>query len=420
MNNFEEILIEANKCLNCKNPLCRRGCPIATRIPDFINEIKNNNLQKAYEILQENNIMSDICSNVCPYEEQCVGHCVKGIKGEPVHINRLEKYVNLWARENNITYNYKIEKSNNIKVAIIGSGPAGIECAVDLAKKGYQITIFEKEKQIGGLLTYGIPGFRLPRNITENLTNRLKNLNIEIKTEIELGKDISLETLKKDYKAVFIGIGADIPSTYNLSNEKCDNIYKSNYILKEYNAKRIVENLGDVIVIGGGNVATDSARAAIRMEAKSSTIVYRRDSSKMPARQVELDEAIEDGVQIIYNTRVINAEIKDKKIKNINCIKTDSSTDKVVDIENSEFTIKADSVIFAIGLKPDKALIEKQGLELDEKGLIKIDENHMTNVDGIFAGGDVSQNKATVCKAIENGKKAAVGIDKYIKEKRYH
>ena len=347
------------------------------------------------------------------------GHCVKGIKGEPIHVNKLEKYVNLWARENNITYQYKVEESNNIKVAIIGSGPAGIECAVQLAKKRYRVTIFEKEEQIGGLLTYGIPGFRLPRNITENLTNRLKSLNIEIKTRIEFGKDITLEMLKKEYKAIFIGIGADIPSSYNLNNEKCNRIYKSSYILKEYNAKRIVDNLGDVIVIGGGNVATDSARAAIRMGAKSSTIVYRRDSSKMPARQIELDEAIEDGVQIIYNTRVISANIENGKIKNINCIKTNSSTDKVVDIEKSEFTIKADSVIFAIGLKPDKSLIEKQGLKLDEKGLIKINENYMTNIEGVFAGGDVSQSKATVCRAIENGKKAAEGIDKYIIEKEH-
>ena len=213
--------------------------------------------------------------------------------------------------------------------------------------------------------------------------------------------------LQKEYKAIFIGIGADIPSTYKLSNEKCNNIYKSNYILKEYNAKKIVENLGDAIIIGGGNVATDSARAAIRMGAKSSTIVYRRDNSKMPARQIELEEAIEDGVQIMYNTRVIDAIIENGKIKYINCIKTDSSTDKVVDIENTEFTIKADSIIFAIGLKPDKFLIENQGLELNSDGLIKIDENCMTNIEGVFAGGDVSQSKATVCKAIEKGRKAA-------------
>lgn len=274
--------------------------------------------------------------------------------------------------------------------------------------------MFEKEEKIGGLLTYGIPGFRLPRNITENLTNRVKSLGIEVKTNIEFGKDVTLNELKKEYKAIFLGIGADIPSTYKLTDKECKNIYKSNYILKEYNAKRIVENLGDVIVIGGGNVATDSARAAIRMGAKSSTIVYRRDENKMPARKVELEEAINDGVQVIYNTRVINADIDSGKIKRVNCIKTDSETERVIDIENSEFSLNADSIIFAIGLKPDKKLIEEQGIELDEKGLIKVDENNMTNIEGVFAGGDVSQNKATVCKAIEAGKNAAKTIDKYI------
>ena len=414
MNNLEDILKEAKECLNCKNPLCRKGCPMQTRIPDFINEIKNNNLEEAYRILQENNIMSDITSNVCPYEEYCSGHCVKGIKGKPVQIYKLEKYVNLWARENNIKHEYNLEKPNNIKVAVIGSGPAGIECAVELVKKGYKVTIFEKEEQIGGLLTYGIPGFRLPRNITQNLTNKIKSLDIEIRTNIEFGKDITLRELKKEYKAIFIGIGADIPSTYNLTDKECEHIYKSNYILKKYNAKQIVENLGDVIVIGGGNVATDSARAAIRMGAKSSTIVYRRDKEKMPAREIELEEAIADGVKVIYNTRVISADIKNGKIERIKCIKTDLSNDNVIDIEGSEFYINADTVIFAIGLKPDKKLIENEGLELDEKGLIKVDENNMTNIEGVFAGGDVSQNKATVCMAIKAGKDAAENIMKFL------
>lgn len=419
MNTMQEILEEAKQCLNCKNPLCRKGCPMQTRIPDFINAIKNENLQEAYNILQENNIMSDICSNVCPHEEYCMGHCVKGIKGSPVKVSVLEKYVNLWARENNIVYSPNKEEQNGIKVAIIGSGPAGIECSVELAKKGYEVTIFEKEKEIGGLLTYGIPGFRLPRNITENLTKRIKNMGIEIRTEIELGKNISIKELKdQGYKAIFIGIGADIPSTYTLSDNKCEKIYKSNYILKEYNAKKIVENLGDVIVIGGGNVATDSARAAIRMGAKSSTIVYRRDKDKMPARQIELDEAIEDGVNIIYNTKVLSADIENGEISKVNCIKTDTTTDRVIDVENSEFEINANSIIFAIGLKPDKNLIENEGIELNDNGLIKIDDNYMTSIEGVFAGGDVSQNKATVCMAINAGKNAAKNIDEYIKNSK--
>jgi len=347
------------------------------------------------------------------------GHCVKGIKGEPVKVSKLEKYVNLWARDNNVKYVQKIENTNNKKVAIIGSGPAGISCGIEIAKKGFEVTIYEKEPEIGGLLTYGIPGFRLPRNITENLTNRIKNLGIDIKTDIEFGKDINIQDLKgQEYKAIFIGIGADIPSTYKLTDKECKKIYKSDYILKEYNAKRIVEGLGDVIVIGGGNVATDSARAAIRMGAKSSTIVYRRDSSKMPARQIELEEAIADGVKIIYNTKVLESDIDDNgNIEKIKCIKTDSSTEKVIDIKNSEFYINADTVIFAIGLKPDKSLIENQGIKLDENGLIKIDENYMTNIEGVFAGGDASQSKATVCMAIKAGKNAAEGIIKYLEQK---
>lgn len=342
------------------------------------------------------------------------GHCVKKFKGKPVQVSMLEKYVNLWARENNVKYMYNVEKTNNIKIAVIGSGPAGIECGVELAKKGYKVTIFEKEDEIGGLLTYGIPGFRLPRNITKNLTNRIKTLGIEIKTNIEFGKDIGIKELKRHgYKAIFIGIGADIPSIYSLSNKECSSIYKSNYILKEYNAKRIVPNLGDVIVIGGGNVATDSARAAIRMGAKTSTIVYRRNKEKMPAREIELQEAIEDGIKVIYNTKVLEAEVEDGKIEKVKCIKTDTTNGEVKDIENSEFYINADTIIFAIGLKPNKNILEKENIEL-ENGLIKINEKCQTNIEGVFAGGDVCQSKATVCLAIKAGKDAAKNIIEYL------
>ena len=370
MEDIKSILQEASKCLNCKNPLCTKGCPIETKIPKFINEIKNGNLQMAYEILQENNIMSDVCSNVCPFEEYCVGHCIKGIKGKPVNISKLEKYVNLWARENNIIYNYKKEISNNIKIAIIGSGPAGLECALELAKIGYKVTIFEKESKIGGLLTYGIPGFRLPRNITKNLTNRIKEMDIKIETNIEFGKNISIDKLKeKGYEAIFIGIGAGIPSTYKLCDENYEKIYKSNYIMKEYNAKRKVKKLGDVIIIGGGNVATDCARAVLRMDAKSSTIVYRRDKEKMPARDEELKLAIKDGVKVLYNTKVIDVDVKNKMLSSVKCIKTKTYEDKILDIEKSEFFINADSIIFAIGLKPDKKILENEGIELDLNGL---------------------------------------------------
>lgn len=416
MTNLEEIKQEAARCLNCKNPLCVKGCPIKTRIPDFINEIKKNNLEQAYKILQENNIMSDVCSNVCPFEEYCMGHCIRGVKGEPVKISSLEKYVNLWARENNISYSYKLKEKNGIKVAVIGAGPAGLECAVELVKKGFEVTIFEKESRIGGLLSYGIPGFRLPRNITNNITEKIIKLGIKIITDTEFGKDITLEMLKKEYKAIFIGIGAEIPSTYSLTKEECKDIYMSNYILKKYNAKKTVQNLGDVVVIGGGNVATDSARAALRMEAKSSTIVYRRNKEKMPAREDELQAAIKDGVKVIYNAKVLEATIQNSKLKKIKCIKTETIDDNITDIENSEFYINANSVIFAIGLRPDKSLIQKEGIKLNEKGLIIIDEEGMTNIKGVFSGGDVTQNKATVCMAIRDGKNVAEKIEKYCLE----
>lgn len=414
MNNLQDALEEAKKCLNCKNAMCQKGCPIGTHIPNFISEIKNNNLEEAYKILQENNIMSNICSNVCPYEESCVGNCIKGIKGEPIQVNKLEKYINNWARENNVVYVNERKESNNIKIAIIGSGPAGIECAVELSKEGFDVTIFEKEEEIGGLLTYGIPGFRLPRDITQSLTRRIKSLEIHIQTNIKFGKDITIESLKKEgFKAIFIAIGAETASTYHLTDKECNKIYKSDYILKEYNAKKTIEDLGNVIIIGGGNVATDSARAAIRMGAKNSTIVYRRNKEKMPAREIELEEAIADGVKIIYNTKVLKAEIENEKIQKVKCIKTDTSNGEVKDIENSEFYIDADTIIFAIGLKPNKDILEKEKIELED-GLIKIDENYKTNIEGVFAGGDVCQSKATVCMAIKAGKEAAKNMEKYI------
>ena len=417
MDNLQDIINEANKCLNCKNPLCKKGCPIETKIPEFINEIKQNNLEKAYEILQENNIMSDVCSNVCPFEEYCLGHCVRGIKGKPVNIPKLEKYINIWARENNVQYEYKKEEQNEMNIAIIGSGPSGLECAAELAKRGFNVTIFEREKEIGGLLSYGIPGFRLPRNITDKLTTRILSLGINIKTNIELGKDITVKKLKEEFDAVFIGIGADVPSTYCLCEKACNNIYNSNYILREYNAKRIIKNLGDVIIIGGGNVATDCARAVIRMGAKSSTIVYRRDIKKMPAREDELKAAVQDGVEIIYNTKVISVDIENDKIKAAKCIKTETVDDEIKDLKDSEFFIKANSIVYAIGLKLDKKLVENEGIEINERDLIKIDKNYMTNIDGVFAGGDATQNKSTVCMAVNNGKKAAEEIEKYCKNR---
>ena len=414
MKKYEDALEEANKCLNCKNPMCRKGCPVETNIPLFISKIKENELEEAYNILNENNIMSNICSTVCPYEEYCTGNCIKGIKGESVKIYKLEKYVNNWARENNIQYKFNLKKENGIKVAVIGSGPAGIACCVELKKEGYDVYLFEKEEYIGGLLTYGIPGFRLPRNITKIMEDYLKKINIKIKTKTEFGKDITISSLKENgFKAIFVGIGNEIAQEYSLTDKKCNSIYSADYILRKYNSKQIVPNLGKVIVIGGGNVAIDSARAAIRMNAEDVTIVYRRSNKKMPAREIELKDCLNDGAKIIYNTKVLEADVENKMIKSIKCIKTEEIDNNLKEIDGSNFNIEANSIVFAIGLKPNNFLLEKEGFVLD-RGYIKVDENNKTNIDGVFAGGDVMQNKATVCMAIKEGKKAAKGIINYL------
>lgn len=410
MENLDDILEQANKCLNCKNPLCMKGCPIATHIPEFIAKIKEKDFATAYNILHENNLMSEICSTVCPVENQCMGSCIRGIKGEPVQINYLEKFINNWAKENNIEYKTKIKNIANKKVAIIGSGPAGMACAIELRKAGCDVTIFEKEEKFGGILEYGIPDFRLGRNTIINLIEELKAFDINFKNKCELGKDITINELKaQGYKEIFFGLGAQKQSTYWLTDESVKSIYKSDDFLKSYSNGEKIENLGTVIVIGGGNVAFDSARAALRMGAKEVYIVYRRNEELMPARKVELVDAINDGVKMIWQTKVIGTKVENGEIKEIECLKTKIENDKAVDIEGSNYTMKADSIIFAIGAKADEKFFENLGIKT-ENGLICVDENYMTNIDGIYAGGDLVETKSSVCRAIATGKKAAKAI----------
>lgn len=414
MNN--EIREKAEYCLNCKiKPCSIKGCPMQTKIPEFINEVKSENYKKAYDILMENNICSYICSIVCPQEEQCEGSCIRGIKSEPTHIGMLEKVVNDWAIKNEYEYEIKKKPSKGKKIAIIGSGPAGIECAVELLKNGYDVDIYEKEEIPGGILVYGIPDFRLSKDIVKNVIKKIESLGANFITGKELGKDFLLEDISKKYDAVFLAIGATKSSTYSLSENELNNVYKSDVFLKAYNEKKYIDKLGTVVVIGGGNVAMDSARAAIRMGAKKVKILYRRDRAHMPAREIELKDAIADGVEFKELTRVVNANEINGKIKSVNCIKTEIVDGKAVDCESSEiFEEDADTVVFAIGLKPDKSLIESQGIELDDWGYIKIDENGKTNLSNVYAGGDNTESKSTVCRALAAGKKAAFGIMKSI------
>ena len=300
------------------------------------------------------------------------------------------------------------------KIAVIGSGPAGLECAYELRKNGFQVTVFEKEKELGGILKYGIPDFRLEKKYVQEIIDMLKNMNVKFETEKELGKNIHISDLKKEYDCVFLGIGAETSSKYDLGD--FEQIYDSDYFLKAYNRNNFIPNLGDVVIIGGGNVAMDSARVALKMGAKSSNILYRRDVEHMPARKIELEEAIEAGVNPEFTTRVIKAEGRDKKIEYVKCIKTKVVEGKAMDIPNTEFDFKADTVVFAIGLKPNKEVLKAEGFEYNENGLLKIDDKGRTNVERVYAGGDLSESRSTVCRAIGSARNATRAIIEFFEK----
>lgn len=409
MKEIEEV---ANRCLNCKlKPCSKKGCPMQTNIPEFIEKIKEGNYKEAYDILIENNYLSYICSIICPQEEQCEGSCVRGIKENPISIGRLEKMVNEWAIENNYEHFVLKKEKNGKKIAIVGSGPSGLECAVELLKNGYEVDIFEKDDVPGGILEYGIPDFRLPKKIVEKLITSIEKLGANFKVNQEMGKDFSVSDLQKKYDAVFIGIGAGKSTVYSLASENTKNIYTSDVFLKKYNEQKNIKDLGVVVVIGGGNVAMDCARTAKKMGAEDVKILYRRDRVHMPAREIELEDALKDGVKFKELVRVENANTKDGKIISLNCVRTEIVNGKAVDSKDGQTFIEdANTVIFAIGLKPDKSLLESQGIILNEWGYVKIDENGMTNLDKVFAGGDITEEKFTVCRALAAGKRAANGI----------
>jgi glutamate synthase (NADPH/NADH) small chain len=411
MYDLEIIQKEANWCLGCKMKPCSKACPMHTNIPEFIEKVKESKFEEAYNILIENNLFSHVCSLICPQENQCQGACVRGIKTEPTKIGKIETFVNEWAIENGIKA--KISQKENVtdkKVAIIGAGPAGLSCSFELAKAGIKSVIFEKEECLGGILTYGIPDFRLSKETVENIINVLKSMGVEFKLNSILGKNISIRELKEEYDYVFVGVGAELSSMYKLSEEKLDSVYDSDTFLRAYNYKKFIPNLGKVVVIGGGNVAMDSARAAVHMGAESVSILYRRDREHMPAREIELDEALEEGVKFEELIRVDSANIEDGKMKSVHCNRTQIIDGKAVDVENDEFDYDADTVVFAIGLKPNREMLMNEGLILTDWGTIEVDENNQTSIENVYAGGDVVDNKSVVCKALASGKKAANSI----------
>lgn len=442
--NFKEVCLgydneravkEASRCLHCKNPKCVEGCPVSINIPEFISHIKENDIEGAAKEIAKYSSLPAVCGRVCPQESQCEGKCVLGIKGEPIAIGKLEKYAADWARENNVDVSFK-EESNNIKVAIIGSGPAGLTCAGDLAKKGYDVTIFEALHEPGGVLVYGIPEFRLPKEeVVKAEIDNIKKLGVKIETNVIVGRTITIDEILNDegFKAVFIGSGAGLPKFMGIPGENANGVFSANEFLTRVNLMKAFKEDYDtpvkvgkrVAIVGGGNVAMDAARTALRLGAESH-IVYRRSESELPARQEEVHHAKEEGVVFDILTNPVEI-LSDENgwVKGIKCVKMelgeadDSGRRRPVSVEGSEFVMDVDTVIMSLGTSPNPLISSTtDGLETNKwKCLIADEETGLTTKEGVYAGGDAVTGAATVILAMGAGKKAAKAIDEYLQEK---
>ena len=407
MKEIEEI---RSYCLNCKNSQCRiKGCPLDNCIPEFIHETDS---KKAYEILCNTTILPAICGRICPHEKQCEGSCIRGIKGEPVSIGAMEAYIGDLSIENNYELSIEVdERTKDKRVAVIGSGPAGLTCAAFLARKGVKVTIYEKNDKLGGLLTHGIPEFRLPREGVEKTIEKILDLGVETKLNQELGRDFEIEDLAQKYDAVFVAIGANIPAKMNVEGEGLEGVYGGNYLL-EYN-KHPNYTGKKVAIIGGGNVAMDSARAIKKLGASEVYVIYRRAEEQMPAEKKEIADAKKEGIEFLFQTNIVKILGKEK-VEKLECIKTElvkkegENRLSPVNIEGSNFILDMDYVVMATGSKPENNIIEK--FERNEYGYIKIDENMQTSISKVFAGGDIVGQKATVAWASRSGRDAAEKI----------
>lgn len=407
MKKIEEI---RSYCLNCKNSQCRiKGCPLDNCIPEFIHEIDS---KKAYEILCNTTVLPAICGRICPHEKQCEGSCIRGIKGEPVSIGAMEAYIGDLSIENNYELSIEVdERTKDKRVAVIGSGPAGLTCAAFLARRGVKVTIYEKHDKLGGLLTHGIPEFRLPREVVEKTIEKILDLGVETKLNQELGKDFAIEDLAQKYDAVFVAIGANIPAKMNVEGENLNGVYGGNYLL-EYN-KHPNYTGKKVAIIGGGNVAMDSARTIKKLEASEVYVIYRRAEEQMPAEKKEIADAKKEGIEFLFQTNIVKILGKEK-VEKLECIKTElvkkegENRLSPVNIEGSNFILDMDYVVMATGSKPENNIIEK--FEKNEYGYIKIDENMQTSINKVFAGGDIVGQKATVAWAARSGRDAAEKI----------
>ena len=438
--NFQEVAIgytaemaieEANRCLGCKNPKCVEGCPVNVRIPEFIKKIQEGDFKAAYEIVTSTNALPALSGRVCPQESQCECRCVRGIKGEPVAIGRLERFVADWYRENVNAMPEKVE-SNGKKVAVVGSGPAGLTCASDLAKKGYQVTVFEALHTAGGVLVYGIPEFRLPKAIVANEVKKLEAQGVEVMTNMVIGRVLTIDELfEMGYKAVFVGSGAGLPMFMNIPGESLVGVMSANEYLTRTNLMKAYDESYDtpiikskaVAVVGGGNVAMDAARCAMRLGAENVYVVYRRGEAEMPARAEEKHHAKEEGIE--FKTLCNPVEIigdETGRVCGMKCIRMElgepdaSGRRRPIEVPGSEFVLYVDTVVMSLGTNPNPLIRSTTpGLETNRKGGLIVNEKEMTTRDGVFAGGDAVTGAATVILAMGAGKKGAAAIDEYLK-----
>ncbi|MCH4286610.1 MULTISPECIES: NADPH-dependent glutamate synthase [Bacillota] len=441
-NNFDEVTLgytkemameEAERCLHCPTKPCISGCPVSVNIPDFIEQVKLGEFEKAYQIIHQTSSLPAVCGRVCPQETQCESKCVRGVKGEAVAIGRLERFVADWHREN-VKEEIVKPESNGHKVAVVGAGPAGLTCAGDLAKKGYHVSVFEALHVAGGVLMYGIPEFRLPKAIVQNEIEGLKNMGVDIETNMVIGRSESVDDLfDAGYEAVFIGSGAGLPNFMNMPGENLKGVYSANEFLTRCNLMKAYKEGSDTpiqhpkraVIVGGGNVAMDAARCAKRLGVKEVTIVYRRSMEELPARKEEVEHAMEEG--IVFNlltnpVRVLGDE--NGWVKGMECVKMElgepdeSGRRRPVEIKDSNFVLDVDCMIMAIGTSPNPLIRSTtEGLETNRKGCLIANENGATTRDGVFAGGDAVTGAATVILAMGAGKTAAKAIDEYIQNK---